>query len=278
MAGLATAPFGAFYFQRVAPLTILANMAVAPAVTLIVMPMALASVVVMPLGLEAWPLNLMQWGLAWMVAVAEMTAGWSEGWGGVRALPAVSLALVTAGLLWIALWRERWRLWGLLLVALAIPLAFAAPLPVLLVDENASAAAIRGSDGRLAILGGRGANFEVEAWLRADGDARSVDAPDLHAGTTCDPLGCIGTAAGLGTVAFVNRREAFSEDCRMAAVVVSRLPAPAGCDAHALVIDRDQLDRFGAHALYLVDGAVETATTYPAVRRPFMPPVADQVQ
>jgi len=30
-AGLATAPFGAYYFQRVAPLTIVANMAAAPA-------------------------------------------------------------------------------------------------------------------------------------------------------------------------------------------------------------------------------------------------------
>ena len=79
VAGLATAPFGAFYFQRVAPLTIVANMAVSPAVTLIVMPMALASVILMPLGLEALPLSMMQWGLWWMVTVAEATAAWSKG-------------------------------------------------------------------------------------------------------------------------------------------------------------------------------------------------------
>ncbi|MCR4281941.1 MAG: ComEC/Rec2 family competence protein, partial [Bauldia sp.] len=112
VAGLATAPFGAFYFQRVAPLTIVANMAVAPAVGLVVMPMALLSVVLMPFGLEALPLTAMQWGLMWMVTVAKATAAWSEGWGGVRALPPLSLLLVVAGLLWLALWRERWRLAG----------------------------------------------------------------------------------------------------------------------------------------------------------------------
>ncbi|KAB2887160.1 MAG: hypothetical protein F9K40_21815, partial [Kofleriaceae bacterium] len=40
-AGLATTPFGAFHFQRIAPLTLLANLAAMPAVGLVVMPMAL---------------------------------------------------------------------------------------------------------------------------------------------------------------------------------------------------------------------------------------------
>lgn len=275
VAGLVTAPFGAFYFQRVAPLTIVANMAVAPAVGLVVMPMVLASVLFMPFGLEALPLWVMQWGLWWMVTVAEVTAGWSEGWGGVRALPAASLVLAIAGLLWLALWRERWRLWGVVPIALAIPLAIAAPRPALLVDEDASAVAIRGDDGRLSILGGRGASFEVENWLRADADDRAPDAPDIHAGTACDPLGCIGQAAGIGMVAFVTRREAFVEDCRLAEVVVSRLPAPPDCALHALVIDREQLDRRGAHALYANDTAIRITTAYPEIRRPFMPPVRE---
>ena len=56
VAGAATAPFAIFYFQRLAPLTVVANMAVAPAVGLVVMPMALLSVLAMPFGLEVFPL------------------------------------------------------------------------------------------------------------------------------------------------------------------------------------------------------------------------------
>ena len=41
IAGLATAPYAAFHFQRVAPLTLLANFAAMPVVGVVVMPMAL---------------------------------------------------------------------------------------------------------------------------------------------------------------------------------------------------------------------------------------------
>ena len=198
-----------------------------------------------------------------------------EGWGGVRALPSASLMLTTAGLLWLALWRERWRYLGIAPIILAVPLAVVSPRPDLIVDENASAVAIRADDGVLGILGSRGADFEIEAWLRGDGDSRLIDDPEIHAGTACDALGCIGEAEGIGTIAFVTRREAFDEDCRLAAVIVSRLPAPAACALYARIIDRDQLDRFGAHALYATEDGIAVTTAYPEVRRPFMPPVRD---
>jgi competence protein ComEC len=190
-------------------------------------------------------------------------------------LPPVSLLLFAVGLLWLALWRRRWRLLGIVPMAIALPLAFMSPRPVLLVDESASAVAIRAEDGRLTILGGRGAAFEIENWLRADGDVRTTSSPDLGRGTACDALGCIGNGAHVGAVALVNRAEAFAEDCRLADVVVSRWTAPPGCSLHALVIDREQLDRFGAHAIYVRDGALEISTAYPEVRRPFMPPLRE---
>ena len=84
IAGLATAPFAAFHFQRVAPLTLVANLAAMPAVGLVVMPMALVAVVAMPFGLEVVPLTVMKWGLGWVTFVAETTAGWSAGYGGDR--------------------------------------------------------------------------------------------------------------------------------------------------------------------------------------------------
>lgn len=271
VAGLATAPFAAFHFQRVAPLTLIANLAAMPAVGLIVMPMALAAVAMMPFGLEFLPLTVMKGGLAWVGFVAEKTAAWSAGYGGVAMAPKAALMLVVAGFLWLVLWRERWRLAGLIPMALALPIALAAPQPDILVDEQGIVAAVRGESGRFGILGDRRADFEIAYWLRADADARAADAADLTDGVACDPLGCIAQAGAVGGVALVTRREAFAEDCRMAAIVISRFVAPPGCAAHALVIDRAHLDRFGAHALYRQGAGVRIETAYPALRRPFMP-------
>ena len=114
---------------------------------------------------------------------------------------------------------------------------------------------------------------------------RSADAnaPDLADGVGCDPWGCIATLGDGNKVALVLAADAFAEDCIAAAVIVSRLPAPPGCSEEALVIDRDRLLRYGAHALRqkptdaLANNAnpefvVETA--YPANHRPFMPPLS----
>lgn len=269
IAGLATAPFAAFHFQRVAPLTLIANLAAMPAVGFIVMPSALTAVLVMPLGLEQVPLTVMHWGLSWVIGVAHATADWSAGYGGVPLAPAPALVLISAGMLWLALWRERWRLAGLVPIALAFALVWLAPRPDVIVDDEAKSAAIRTDNGRYVILGGRGANFEVENWLRADADQRAPNDPTLKAGAACDPLGCVGNAAGIGTVALVLGRDAFDEDCRIAAVVITPLAAPPGCDRHALVIDRDALGRLGAHAIHAGHNGLQIDTAYTGRDRPF---------
>jgi competence protein ComEC len=274
VAGLATTPFGIFHFQRVAPLSLLANMIAMPAVGLIVMPMVLLSVVLMPLGLEVLPLTVMDWGLAWMIAVAEWTADWSGGAGGVRMMPSLSLALIVGGFLWLTLWRERWRFLGFLPVLVAIPLALAAPRPDILVAEDGTTVAVRGADGQLSIIGGKGERFTVENWLRADVDPRTADAADLTDGIRCDPIGCVGKAGRQGTlISLVVKADAFAEDCQLAGIVVSRLEAPPGCADTPLVIDRDRLASRGAHALYRSEdvSGFRMTTAYPEVQRPWMP-------
>jgi competence protein ComEC len=274
IAGLATVPFAAFYFQRVAPLTILANMAVAPAVGFIVMPMALLAVVAMPFGLEALPLAVMQWGLQWMLAVSDKIAAWSAGFGGIAAPPASVLLLTVAGFLWLALWQERWRLAGLVPILIALPIALTAARPDIIVDEDGSAVAVRASDGHLHMMAAKGATFEIGMWLRADADPRAPNAPTIREGVACDPIGCVTHVPNGALVALTLRREGFAEDCERAVVLVSALRAPPGCSEAGIVIDRDRLDRFGAHALFRrSDGTFRVETAYPPVRRPFMPPV-----
>ncbi len=276
IAGLATAPLAAFHFQRVAPLTLVANLAAMPAVGTVVMPMALAALVLMPFGLEALPLTVMGWGLDWVTAVAGQVAAWTAGHGVVAAMPLLSLGLTAAGFLWLALWRERWRLAGLVPMALAVPVALTAAHQDVLIDDRGITAAVRGADGRYAVVNGKGETFVVDNWLRADGDGREPGDPTLTTAVVCDALGCVAPlGTGGGRVAVAGSAAALEEDCRMAAVVVSRLLAPADCGA--FVIDGGQVARHGAHALTMTGMAASgrpvfrVTTAYGDVRRPFMP-------
>src|SRR5581483_6183752 len=239
VAGLATLPFGIYHFQRVAPLTLFANIATAPVVGLVIMPMALAAVLLMPLGLESLPLALMGYGLDWMRGVAAETAGWSAGAGGVAAPPLIALVSAVAGFLWLALWQTRWRLAGLVPLLCAIPLALLAPRPDVIVAADGWAAAVRGPGGRLTILGGKGASFDIGNWLRADADPRSARDATLRAGANCDGKSCSAALADGRNVVLVLDPEGLAGACRDATVVVTRLRAPVDCAA--TVIDRHVL-------------------------------------
>lgn len=280
IAGFATTPFAIYHFQRAAPLTLFANLAAMPVVGLIVMPMAFFAVLLMPFGLEQLPLTVMGWGLDWVVTVARTIADWSAGWGGVPMAPVSALLLVVAGFLWLALWREPWRLVGLVPIAAAVPILLLTPRPDILVDESGLTAAVRGTDDRYRIINARENRFAVETWLRADADPRPVTEA-LSADVQCDTVGCVaGRADGL-RVAVSLDPAAFTDDCHLAGVVISRFAAPRSCSETAFVIDRDVLAAGGAQALYRKEAnedgkpGFRVEASYPPRRRPFMPPRRD---
>lgn len=279
LAGLATTPFAAFHFNRTAPLSLLANLAAMPALSLLVMPAALVSVLVMPLGFEGGPLFLVDLGLSYIVGVAEAVAGWTGEAGLVASAPVGALLLVALGLIWLCLWRTRWRLAGLLIIVIGIAAAALGPQPDLLIEESETVVAVRGTDGTYHVIGS-GATYEVETWLRADADPRARNDDALEEGVACDHLGCTAPIGDTSLrVAVTLDYAAFPDDCRLSAVIVSPLKAPKDC--RSLVIDRDDLARGAAHALYLeqrvgTEIGFRIVSARPETRRPWMPPLPDQ--
>jgi len=198
IAGLATGPIGAFHFHRVAPLGLLGNLLAMPFVSLIVMPMGVVSVALMPLGLDPATLPVMGLGLDAVVTVADRVARWSGNAGAVGRIPVAAILLMTAGLLWLALWQARWRLAGLAVIAAGLVLVPAVRVPDLLISDDGRAVAARGADGRLRIATAQGGTFAAAMWLRADGDEREPDAAGTGREVGCDAYGCILEAVGLG--------------------------------------------------------------------------------
>ncbi|WP_454916900.1 ComEC/Rec2 family competence protein [Xanthobacter sediminis] len=272
VAGLASGPFGAFHFQRLAPYGLLANLAAMPAVSLLVMPFGLVGVLLMPFGWDALAWPVMGAGIEMMVAVSDHVAALPGADGRVDTVNAAALFWFTAALLALCLLRGLPSLLAVPALAAAILASGAPSRPAVLVAPNASTVAVRGADGRLSVIGARSQRVLVEQWLTREGDHRAARAPGLEGGFACDKLGCVAPLPGGGTIAVSRRAESLAADCLNARIVVTRDAPPRGCPAR--VVTPQELERTGTLAFF-ADGHTlrEQPTRDPAIQRPWMPPL-----
>jgi competence protein ComEC len=270
IAGLATTPYAAFHFHRLAPYGVLANLAAMPVVSVWVMPMGILGLIAMPFGFDAVFWTLMGKGIDWMIGVVLWVANLPGAAARIHAFGSGPLLLATAGLLLLCLLRTPLRWSGAVLAIVASLWAVATPQPDILIAADGQAAAIRSASGRLSVLSSGRDTFAIKEWLAADGDTRGVKDATLKDGVRCDAIGCIGTLKDGRPVAMALSAEAFAEDCARAAVVVSPRQAPGDCAA--LLIDRRAWRANGAIGLRAVGGGFEmTPARPPSSVRPWAP-------
>jgi competence protein ComEC len=197
-----------------------------------VMPCAALSVVLMPLGLDAWPLQALGQGIAVMVGIGRWVSGLPGAVSLAPAMPLSALLAISFGGLWLAIWRGRVRWLGLAPLAAGMVLALVAPRPQMLVAPDAVTIAVRGDDGRLHFPRKPADRFIAREWLRRDGDGRDVKDAVGMPGLKCDGVGCVFRRGGV--VAISRRPEALVDDCVRASVLVSAVAAnckgPGGAD------------------------------------------------
>jgi competence protein ComEC len=207
----------------------------------------------MPLGLDFIPLHVMGWGIAAMVAVGRSVSHLPGAVTIVAAWPMRALVLISLGGLWIVIWRSAWRWLGLAPAVAGIALILLARPPDLLIARDGQTIAVRAADRRLHFVGAIGDEYSASEWLKRDGDARLSRASFAQArdGVRCDALGCVVRMPGGVRVAAVRRVDALKEDCANADVVISAVPTRAMCRQPRLVIDRFDIARHGAYAVWL---------------------------
>ncbi len=272
VASLAVAPFAAYHFHKLTQYGVLANLLAVPLFSVVVMPLALVSLLAMPLGLDGMPLAAMGRALDGILWVAQEVAGRAGAVRHVAQMPASALGLFVLGGLWLALWQTRWRLAGLVFVALGLVLAPQAPRPDLLISRNAKTVAIRLGDGRLSFMPGRGGGYEMRRWLEADGAPANSAGPLRGRGYRCDRRGCVARVRGK-RLALPKMPAALEDDCREAQILVLAFSQARACPSAELVIDGRDLARSGAHAVtigaagaYLVETVAERRGRRPWVR------------
>ena len=109
VAGLATTPYAAYHFHRLAPYGVIANLLAMPIVSVWVMPAGLLALVAMPFGFDALLWRLMGDGIEWMIFVALFVAGLPGAVGRMAAFGTGPLLLCTAGLVLLGLLRSPLR-------------------------------------------------------------------------------------------------------------------------------------------------------------------------
>jgi competence protein ComEC len=262
VAGLATTPYAAFHFHRLAPYGVLANLLAMPVVSALVMPAGILGVVAIPFGFDGPCWQAMGIGIDWMIAVVLWVAHLPGAVGRIHAFGSGPLLLGTAGVLLICLLRTPLRLTGVALFIAACVWAMLTPQPDVLISADGQTVAVRGGDGRFAVLHSGRDRFALKEWLAADADRRSEKDASLSERVACDPIGCTGRLPDGRIVAVSLNAEAFAEDCARAAIVVSPRTAPPVCAA--LTIDHDVLHARGAVALRSMGKEFERTEVRPA--------------
>ena len=264
VAGTASGLYALWHFNRFVHYGVIANLIVDPLTAFWIMPLAVLAFALMPFGLEQLALTPMGWGIEALLWVAEWVAGWPLASTSYPALPLWSLLAMTAGGLWLCLWRTNWRWLGIAgLIGALVPLGWP-DRPDIRIDGGGRLVGLREAEGGLLLSSSRAGRAIATAWVRRDGEVpRSAfpnDGPSADGRLRCDASGCLWRVDSW-LIALPRGPAALAEDCRRADLVIATFPVEGRCAAARHVIDRGDLAREGAHAIRLrSDGTLDLRT------------------
>ena len=168
VAGAATAPFAAAHFNQVSHFGLLANLLSVPLMGAFVMPLAVLTAVLAPLGLAWLPLVAMEPAIRWILGVAHHVSSMEGAIGHVATPPVAAVPLIALGGLMLILWRGTGRLVGLAPMLVGFVLWNTVARPDLLVTDSAGLIGVMTPEGR-ALNKPRGEGFAARSWLENDG-------------------------------------------------------------------------------------------------------------
>jgi ComEC/Rec2-related protein len=136
IAQIALAPLIIYYFNNYSLFGVLANLVAIPITTFVVMPLAFIYLSLSIFNFETitiYPLNI---ALTKIIQVASFTANLKFSNITIPLISSLSLILMMLGFLWLCLWQERWRYFGIIIILCGFILAIKTPRPDFIIDGN----------------------------------------------------------------------------------------------------------------------------------------------
>ena len=256
VAGGATALFAAYHFNRLPTYSLFANLLAVPITGAWIMPSGLAGLMLMPLGLERLPFEIMGIGVTLIDNIARAVAAWPGSQIHVPPMSTGVMAFAALGGVFMGLWNGRLRWLGVVPVLIAVFQPMHTKPPDLIVDESARVFAVADHDGRLVFKPGRSGRFVREVWRDRFGLSQGTwpaSGSEIAAlGLSCDVDGCVFQRGGQRILIAFNAN-AIAEDCGTVDVIVSSLAVYDLCRLGE-IYDIIDFSRRGSHAFWFRDG------------------------
>ena len=260
LAGTASGLYAAFHFNNMAPLGILGNALALPVISVLIMPFAVITLLLMPLGLEWLPLQVMGKGIELVKWIAHFVAGLSPDLiPGL--LPAPVLLLWTAAMLSAMILTSHLRLISLVFLGAGFMSLVTTDLPDIIVSEDARLVAVR-QNNILYVNRPRPAAFTTDNWRKAY-KITEVRVPDKKGAESSEGFICMDGLCSFDlangqVLTYAENRDAAQIACNIGDIIIFAFAGNMHCskrqdkdDASSLIITRQQLALKGVAEIYL---------------------------
>lgn len=250
IASLATAPFAAYHFHKISYMGPVGNMLAIPVFSIFLMPSALLSLIMMPIGLEQLGLFPLHYSIDILLKVAHWTASFHPATITVGAINLSSVLLMTTASFMFFFMLRPYNYTSLIVLALGIYTATIYQKPIIFVGGKADVIAIRGADNQIYSISGRKGAFIINNWLKADGNNLSHSEIRNSPYLLCDDGACAGETKNL-KISMVKTIDALEEACQSSDILIIKYTVTRKCKSPKLIITKKDIDQKGTHTIFL---------------------------
>lgn len=267
VAGITTAPYAAWHFNRMVNYGLVANALALPLTSILTMPLAVIAFLAMPFNLEAWPLWMMGISVEILIAISYWVSALP---GAALSIPASSLgylSILSLGMAWVLIWNGAWRWLGIVGLSIGALGPWLSNQPNLLIDSRARFIGLF-AEGNAMLSARQGGGMVGQAWLRRMGIDTSQKWPregeSFNFGpavVSCEKSGCL-IDWDQQKIAFVRSEDMARRECGRADLIIADFPVWRSCrpGGRSVLIDRIDLWRYGSHALWINKMGIELVT------------------
>ncbi len=151
LASIVTAPFIIYHFYKFAVYSVLMNLIAVPLMSFFMMPLALASIICMPLSIDKWILKLLSWFIDIITVAANYIIELPQAILNVGSISSFSLLIFTLGFFWICIWQTVWRFIGVVIMSISLIMMYTENKPVFIYDHKIKAVGIKNTNQELEI-------------------------------------------------------------------------------------------------------------------------------
>lgn len=164
LAGLATTPVVIYHFYLSSNYSVISNLIAVPIMSFFMMPIAIISLILMPLQLDYYLLKILGLLIQIVIDIARNVVSlpgsiWYFGY-----ISPFSILLYIFGFFWLTLWQRVWRHFGWLFICVAMILMMRSEKPDVIFDPHLNAIGIKNAENKLEIHAKRMSEFSKNYW------------------------------------------------------------------------------------------------------------------